>query len=315
MIMNVFRDYQEVNIQSLTITIGTFDGLHLGHKAILDKLKEKAAEINGQTGVLSFYPHPRLVLNPQDKTLQLLHTLSEKIARLDALSIQNFILLPFTKDFSQLSSAEFIEKILVKYLRIRHIVIGHDHHFGKNRDGNLDELIKFGVKHNFSVSKISSYQIDEINVSSTKIREALLLGDVKIARKYLGYNYSIQGKVIKGNQIGRKIGFPTANISMEEPSKLIPAMGVYAVWITYQNNKYPGVLNIGTRPTFNGQNLQIEAHIIDFQQDIYDQSLTVEFVDFIRSQQQFENVEALQLRISHDIELSRILLANYFQQT
>lgn len=313
--ISVFRDYQEVNIKNLVLTIGVFDGLHLGHKAILDALKQKASELGGQTGVLTFHPHPRLVLNPQDNSLKLLHTLAEKIDRLETLSIQNLILLPFTEAFSQLSATEFIEKILVKHLKVSHIAIGHDHHFGKDRAGNLAKLTNDGKKYGFSVSEIPAYQIDEVNISSTKIRESLLAGDAKTAQKYLGYNYSIRGKVVQGDQIGRKIGFPTANILPEEPSKLIPAAGVYAVFAIYQQKKYPAVLNIGIRPTFNGKKLQIEAHLFDFNETIYDQPLTIEFIEFVRPEQRFEDVEALKLRILQDIKISRQLLASYSLST
>ncbi|MCZ2356726.1 MAG: bifunctional riboflavin kinase/FAD synthetase [Bacteroidia bacterium] len=312
MSIQVFSNYQEIKgVTDLVLTIGTFDGLHLGHVAVLENLTEKAKSIHGQTGVLSFYPHPRKVLNPQSDNLKLLQSLPEKTHRLDELNIQNLILLPFTVEFSHLSSTEFIEKILVNYLNIKHIAIGYDHHFGRSRSGGLDELIALGKIHHFGVSEIPVYQINQVNISSTKIREALAAGSVTTAYQYLGYRYSISGKVVRGNQIGRKIGFPTANILPEDPDKLIPALGVYAIWVIWNQKRYPAVLNIGTRPTFNGQNVQIEAHLINFEQDLYDQSLTIEFIDFIRPQQRFETVDKLIAQIQEDIIVSQHKLSDF----
>lgn len=285
------------------VTSGTFDGVHKGHQVILRRLKEIAQKHNGESIVLTFWPHPRYVVQPEkSKKLQLLNTLEEKINLLKHQTIDHLIIIPFTTEFSQKTSLSFIQDILIDKIKTKHLVIGYDHRFGKNREGSFDYIINHPQEFPFEINEIPRQDVDNIGVSSTKIREALTLGEIETANNYLGEYYTLIGNVVKGNQNGRKINFPTANLEIKEQFKLIPAHGVYAVEIQFDNQKYIGMLNIGIRPTLNGETPSVEVNIFDFNQDIYAQEIQLNFIARIRNEQKFENLEALKLQLKQDKE-------------
>ena len=250
------------------VTTGTFDGVHLGHQQIISRLKEVAKKCEGETVLLTFFPHPRMVLFPDYKPL-LLNTLDEKIALLEKAGIDHLIVHPFNREFSMLSSTEFISGILVDKLHTKKLVIGHDHHFGKNREGSFDHLKEFGPIYGFEVEEIPAREVENIGVSSTKIRKSLQSGDVETAEAFLGYRYMLSGTVVKGRMVGRSIDFPTANLQVHDAYKLIPADGVYAVTVGRGKEKLKGMLNIGMRPTVDGKERTIEVNILDFNADLY----------------------------------------------
>ncbi|MCZ6692877.1 MAG: bifunctional riboflavin kinase/FAD synthetase [Bacteroidetes bacterium] len=299
--MKIYRGIEEFNpVQNAVVTSGTFDGVHLGHKVILKRLIQLAKKRQGESVVLTFWPHPRFVLYPNDTSLKLLSTFQEKASYLSDLGIDHLIKIEFTKKFSQLSSEEFIHNILIDKIGTKLLVIGYDHRFGKNREGSFQYLANNSHKYGFEIEEIPRQDIENIAVSSTKIRNALESGEIKTANEFIGNNYSLTGKVIKGSQIGRDLGFPTANIVVEESYKLIPADGAYAVKIGYQDRWYNGMLNIGFRPTVNGTTRTIETHIFDFNQNLYGQVLTIGFVEKIRGEKKFENLEALSKQLTLD---------------
>lgn len=281
------------------VTIGTFDGVHIGHQKILTKITQIAREENYESVVLTFFPHPRMVLQ-QDNTIKLLNTILEKEKLFESLEIDHLIIHPFNEEFSQLSAEDFVKKILVDQLNIKKIVIGYDHRFGKNRSANLDDLIEFGAKYNFDVEQISAEEINNNAVSSTKIRNSLIDGDIETANSYLGYHYNFTGIVVKGKQLGRTIGFPTANISIDEEYKLLPKNGVYMVQTEIEEIRFFGMMNIGIRPTIEGTTQSVEVYIFDFNKEIYNTSLTVSILKFIREEQKFESLEHLKLQIEKD---------------
>lgn len=281
------------------VTIGTFDGVHVGHKKILEKVIHSAKGLNCESVVLTFFPHPRMVLQ-ESSDVKLLNTMNEKIALLEDIGIDNLIIHPFDKEFSRLTAEEFVKDILIDQLNIQKIIIGHDHRFGRNRTADINDLIAFGQEYGFEVEQISVQEINENAVSSTKTRNALLTGNISLANNYLGYSYFFSGEVVKGNQLGRTIGFPTANIQIQEDYKLIPKNGVYIVKSTIKNELFYGMMNIGNRPTVEGTNQTIEVHFFDFDQDLYNQIITVEILDFIRDEQKFESLDALKNQIQKD---------------
>ena len=285
------------------ITIGTFDGIHIGHRKILDKIIQSAHEVDCESLVLTFFPHPRMILQ-EDSTVKLLNTMDEKIGLLKEIGIDNLIIHPFDKEFSQLTAEKFVKNILVDKLQIQKIIIGYDHRFGQNRTADINDLIHFGKKYRFEVEQILAQEIDDIAVSSTKIRNALAEGIISLANEYLGYNYCFSGIVVKGNQLGRTIGFPTANILTKEDYKLIPMKGVYLVKSIIKGDFVYGIMNIGIRPTLNGTNQTIEVHYLDFDEDLYEQQLTVEVLEFIRAEQKFDSLEILKNQIQKDKEKS-----------
>lgn len=305
--MRLFEGLDELrNIKNPVVTIGTFDGVHLGHQKIINQLKTEAAEIQGETVLLTFHPHPRMVLFPENHGVRLLQTEEEKIHALEQLGLNNVIIVPFTKNFSNLSAQEFVEKVLVNNLHPKKVVIGYDHQFGNNREGNINYLRAVASKYNFQVVEIPARSIDEVNISSTKIRESLLLGNVETAKLYLSRPYELNGIVVKGDQLGRTIGFPTANISMSDNTKIVPANGVYAIQAKTKNGIYFGMMNIGNRPTVSDALLQkLEVHLFDFDQNIYDQSITVHFEKRIRDEKKFANLEELKFAIKQDEEFCR----------
>jgi riboflavin kinase/FMN adenylyltransferase len=299
--MKVYKQLSEFKpIKNAVVTTGTFDGVHIGHQKIIHRVKEIAHQIDGESVIITFHPHPRLVLFPEDNHLKMLNTLPEKIKLIEASGIAHLIIIPFTKEFSRLSSVDFIQQILVDQIGTKKLVIGYDHHFGKNREGSFEHLKHYGPSYGFEVEEIPKQDINDVGVSSTKIRTALAQHHIAIANQYLGYPYAIEGIVVKGDQIGRSIGFPTANIQIQESHKLIPADGIYAVHIEWQSQTYKGMLYIGDRPTVQGSKKVIEVNIFDFDQEIYDEQIQVKLIQYIRGDQKFDSLDALKLSIHQD---------------
>lgn len=297
--MNIYHSIHDFTTTKKTVfTLGTFDGVHLGHKKIIERLLNASNE-EEQSLVLTFFPHPRMVLQ-KESDIKLLNTIQERTQLLEKAGLQNLIIHPFDHSFSRLTAEEFVKNILVDIFNIKKIIIGHDHRFGRNRTANIDDLILFGKEYDFEVEQLSAEEIDEVSISSTKIRNALDEGKIILANEYLGYNYSFSGSVIHGKKLGRTIGFPTANLKIEESYKLIPAIGVYAVNCFIGLKKIKGMLNIGTNPTVEGQNLSIEVHLFDFDEDLYGQKIRVEFIKRIRDEQKFASVEELKMQLKED---------------
>ena len=290
------------------VTIGIFDGVHVGHRKILSRLLESAKEIDGEAVLLSFFPHPRVVLQPDSGELRLINTLDEKISLLSDLGLQHVIIHPFDLEFSNIPSDIFIKEILVEKLKTKRLVIGYDHRFGKDRSGSFEQLRRDGEKYHFEVEEIPAQDIQQINISSSKIRNALIEGDIIMANEFLGYQYFLRGIVVRGDQIGRKMNFPTANIFIEEKYKLIPREGVYAVEVKIRNSWYSGMLNIGHKPTFPGKDFSIEVHILNFNEEIYGQSIQLNFVKRIRDEIKFENLNALEEQLKRDKETIKSIL-------
>lgn len=299
--MKVYRNINKFpGCKNAVVTTGTFDGLHIGHRTILSKLKEIASKVDGETVVLTFFPHPRMVLFP-DNDLKLIDTINERIDFLEKEGIDHLIIHPFSKEFSRLSSVEFVREILVNKIGTKKLVIGYNHQFGRNREGSFKHLKEYSSLYGFEVEEIPAKLIDDVDVSSTKIRKALLEGDIKTANTYLNRNFTLSGKVNHGNKIGREIGFPTANIIVEESYKIIPGNGAYAVKVWIDNTAYNAMLNIGYRPTFNSEsNVKIEVHIFDFDKDIYDKIIKIEFIDRLRNEIKFDNAQELKNQLNID---------------
>lgn len=289
-------------LQFAVVTSGTFDGVHIGHQKIFSRLREISLRNAGETVVLTYWPHPRLVLHPEDETLKLLNTFEEKADQLKDQGIQHLIRIPFTKEFSQLTSEQFIQEVLVKTIGTRKLVIGYDHHFGKNREGSFEQLKLNAPRYGFEVEEIPSQEVDHVAVSSTKIRQALETGDIETANHFLGKPYSITGRVIAGDKIGSTIDFPTANIDIDSKYKLIPVDGIYAVRVRHEHNVYGGMLYIGYRPTIQGTKRNIEVNIFHFNQTIYGESLTVYFHKLLRNDHKFTGLEAMKLQLQRDKE-------------
>lgn len=282
------------------LTIGTFDGVHIGHQKILKHIVALAQKEGLVPTVLTLFPHPRMVLQ-KDDNIKLLNTIDERIQLLKNIGIQSVIVKEFTKEFANLSAKDYVEQILVKELNTKQIVIGYDHHFGKNRSANIDDLKIFAKEFNFKVEEISAQEIEDVTVSSTKIRKALDNGNIEVANAYLDYNYFISGEVVKGKGIGRTLDYPTANIRIKESYKLIPRDGVYVVKSVIDNATVSGMMNIGTNPTVSGKARSIEVHFFDFDKDIYGNVLKIEFLHWLRSEQKFENLDALKKQLSNDM--------------
>lgn len=308
--MKIFHSINEFHSDKKTIvTIGTFDGVHLGHAAILKKLTQNTQNETFESTVLTFFPHPRMVLQGKSD-LKLLNTINEKIELLEKIGIDNLIIHPFDEKFAELNAEAFVSTILVDHLRVQKIIIGYDHRFGKNRTANIDDLISFGAQYGFEVEQISAQEIDEISISSTKIRTALEEGDIQLANEYLGYSYFLSGTVVKGKQLGRTIGFPTANISLEEDYKLVPQNGVYIVQAEIDGKTIYGMMNIGFNPTVQGKQKTIEVHLFDFDTDIYNRKIQVAILQRIRSEKKFESIELLTKQLEEDRNFSRNYLQN-----
>ena len=300
MSLKIFNSIKSFNATKPTIvTIGTFDGVHLGHQKIVAQITKNAHALNCESLVLTFFPHPRMVLQESTEMKQL-NTLNEKIALLDNLGIDNLVVHPFDKEFSRLTAEEFVKKVLVDVFKIKKIIIGHDHRFGRNRTATIDDLINFGETYGFEVEQISAEEINEVSISSTKIRNALLEGNIELAANYLGYDYSLTGIIFKGKQLGRTIGYPTANITIEEDYKLIPNNGVYIAKSVLNGKTVFGMMNIGTRPTVDGTKQTIEINFFDFKQDLYGQKITISLLHRMRSEQKFESIDALKNQLGID---------------
>jgi riboflavin kinase/FMN adenylyltransferase len=309
--MKVYRSLQELPlIRNAIVTQGTFDGVHLAHQAILNRLKELAKIHQGETVVMTFEPHPRMVLFPEDHGLHLLQTLDEKIASLEQAGVDHLLVLPFTKEFSRLTSLQFIRDIIVNTIKTKVLVIGYNHRFGKNREGTFEHLKEYASLYGFEIEEIPRQDVEAESVSSTRIRKALELGEVHTAAKYLGRFYTLSGIVIEGKKFGRTIGFPTANIAVSHPFKLVPANGVYAVKVMVDDVLYGGMLNAGFRPTVDGTKHSIEVHIFDFSQSIYEKNITIMYVDKIRDEKRFSSPDELKKQLEKDKLQAKHLLAN-----
>ncbi len=305
--MKIYRNLEDfIPLDNAVVTIGTFDGVHVGHQKILTTLRESAKASKGETVLLTFFPHPRLILHPEDDSLRIISDIDEKVQRLADAGIDHLIITPFTRDFSNLSPEEYIREVLVGKIGTKKIVIGYDHRFGKDRTGSLKELLDYAHIYGYSVEQIPEQDINDVAVSSTKIREALIKGDIDTANTYLGYPFQLTGKVIRGDQLGRRIGYPTANLQVQESHKLIPAYGIYAVetaiiesidittgpYVAHPPERVVyGMGYIGTRPTVDGVSRSIEVHLLDFNENIYGETLRVKFLHFVRHDQWFENME------------------------
>lgn len=301
-------DFEKLN--GAVVTIGTFDGVHHGHRKILKRVNELAASLNSQNVLLTFFPHPRMVLHPDDHGLQLLNTLEEKIMLLEKAGIQHLIIHPFSKEFSRTTSTEFVRDYLVNKIGTKVLVIGYDHHFGRNRQGSLEELKELASVYEFKVEEIPPQEIKDIAVSSTKIRKALIEGDLAQANAFLTYPYLLTGKVSKGHSRGRKLGFPTANLKIEEDYKLIPATGIYITETVIEGSaeKIPALLSVGHNPTFGHNPLSLEVYILDFDKEIYGMTIQVMMIQKLRDEMKFENEEQLITQMKEDEKKARDIL-------
>ena len=308
--MNVFNSVQSFNSTRKTIvTLGTFDGMHIGHQAILNKLKLQKKIYGYETLVLTFFPHPRMVLKT-DHQISLLNTIDERVKLIDQFGIDHLVVQEFTQDFANLSAEEFVKTVLVDQFNIGKIIIGYDHRFGKNRSADIHDLIEFGKKYHFDVEQISAEELNDVSVSSTKIRNALNVGNVALAKTYLGYPYMVSGTVVSGKQLGRTIGYPTANIQVAEDYKLIPAIGVYVVGVTVKGKDFYGMLSVGTNPTVGGTEKTVEVYIFDFNDTIYDEEIIVRFLTKIRDEEDFGSIDLLIEALKNDEVFSRNFLTN-----
>jgi riboflavin kinase/FMN adenylyltransferase len=309
--VNEYQDFHSIEkIHHPVITIGTFDGVHIGHQKIIKQLNEEAEKVNGESVLFTFYPHPRMVLYPEDHGIKLIQTQEEKMAKLEKMGLKNCIVFPFTFEFSRMTALEFVRDFLVNKLHVKKLVIGYDHQFGKNREGSIQFLKDICDTYDFEVIEIPAQDIDEVNVSSTKIRDAILDGNIEKANDYLGDSFEITGTVVKGNQLGRTIGYPTANIVLNSDLKLIPGNGVYAVRVNVHGTWFNGMMNIGIRPTVvsNGGRT-IEVNIFDFEETIYDETVTVQFLSKWRDEQTFNGLEELKKQLKIDEETIRTVLS------
>jgi riboflavin biosynthesis protein ribF len=294
--------------QPTVLTIGTFDGVHLGHQKIVERVVTTARQEGLLATVFTFFPHPRMVVQ-HDKGLKLIHTLEEKKQLLQQLGVDLLVVQPFNEAFAQLTAEEFVSTILVQRLNVKKVIIGYDHRFGRNRTANIDDMRLFGEKYGFAVEEISVQEVDEVSVSSTKIREALNKGDVTTAEHYLGTPYSLTGRVVHGLKLGRTLGYPTANIQVTEEYKLIPKDGVYAVYSYIDGRKVYGMMSIGKNPTIEGKGSSIEVYFFDFNGDLYDQKLTIEFVQYLREEQKFATIDLLKKQLQDDETAARKAIA------
>ncbi len=307
--MKIYNDIDTFKgVRNPVVTVGTFDGVHVGHQKIINRMAEEAIRLEGETVLITFYPHPRLVIHPDSKNLKFINTQKRKIELLEKAGIDHLIIIPFTKEFSKLTSYQFIKEYIVEKVQTRKLIIGYDHHFGKNRLGDYAILYDLGKKHHFDVEKIPAQDVENIAVSSTKIRKALNEGKIRIANNLLGYEYSISGKVISGQKIGRVIGFPTANIEIDDEYKLITANGVYACRVEYKGKIYQGMSNIGVRPTVNHSDLTIEVNIFNFDREIYGENIVIYFVDRIRDEIKFDDLDGLKGQLEKDRRTVKLLL-------
>jgi riboflavin kinase/FMN adenylyltransferase len=299
--MRVYNNIDEFTaVNNAVVTIGTFDGVHIGHRKIISGIKELAESTGGETVILTFFPHPRMILHPEDESLKLITTIAEKAELMERLGVDHLIITPFSRDFSNQSAESYIRDVLVNKIGTKKIVIGYDHRFGKDRQGGFEDLQRLSSVYGFDVVEIPEQDINEVAISSTRIRNALLSGDIHLANAFLGYPFFITGKVIRGDQIGRQIGYPTANIVVEEKYKLIPGDGIFAVTVIVADQKYKGMAYIGSRPTVNGLTRNIEVNIFDFNEEIYNQTIRMEFHHYIRGDVKFSSLDELKVQLAQD---------------
>ena len=302
-IYNCIKDFKPVN--NAVVTIGTFDGVHLGHQAVFNQMKVEATKIGGETVVVTFYPHPRIVLEQENSNLKFIKTQEKKIQHIEKAGINHLIIVEFTKEFAKTTSEVFIKNLIIDIIHPKILIIGYDHQFGNNREGSFELLNRLGKQSGFDVKQVDAKNIGKTTISSTKIRDLLIQGDITAANKLLGHEYSITGKVVRGQSIGHNIGFPTANIEVSDEYKLIAAVGVYACRVHYMDETYEGMANIGFRPTIDKVNRQnigitIEVNIFDFNKVIYGKDITISFVKRMRDEHKFENIEALKTQLALD---------------
>lgn len=307
--MNTIHFFESYKADSPSaITIGTFDGVHLGHKKIIENLISRSEGFS--TMLLTFFPHPRMVLQ-QDASIKLINTIDERVQLLEATGLDTLIIYPFNKDFSRLKARDFVRDFLIEQLNLKKIIIGYDHRFGRNRTANINDLREFGAAFDFSVEEIKAKEVDDVTISSTKIRKALSEGDISTANSYLGYEFMLTGTIISGKGLGNTIGFPTANIDIKETYKLIPKQGVYVVKSTINDVLVFGMMNIGVNPTVAGENQTIEVHFFDFDRDLYGQKIQVRLIERLRDERKFGSVEKLQEQLQKDRQISLEIIKNY----
>jgi riboflavin kinase/FMN adenylyltransferase len=299
--MHIFNDLSNLpKVEDTILTLGIFDGVHLGHKKIFEKLKKKAALLNCRNLIITFSPHPRNVINGKGE-IMLLTTTEEKIRLFEEIGIENLLILNFTKEFSQLSSEKFFKEYIIEKIGIKEIIVGYDHHFGKGRSGDVNTLRKMGIEYGFEVTTVEPFKINDEAVNSTKIRKALSEGNINTASAFLGRKYSFSGTVIEGDKRGRELGFPTANICIDDDEKLLPALGIYAVEFMFDDEKHKGLLSIGIRPTFYSSGKIIpEVYLYDFHREIYNKKISVKIIDWIRAEEKFPSAEALVEQMQKD---------------
>ena len=307
--MKIYNHIDEfIRLNNAVVTIGTFDGVHIGHRKIIAGIKELADSIGGETVILTFFPHPRMILHPEDESIKMINTITEKAGLMEQLGIDHLIITPFSRDFSNQSAEDYIRDVLVNKIGTKKIVIGYDHRFGKDRQGGLDDLSRLAPVYGFGVVEIPEQDINEVAISSTRVRSALLEGDIEQANSCLGYPFFITGQVVRGDQIGRQIGYPTANIIVGEKYKLIPSDGIYAVKVNVAGEVYGGMAYIGTRPTINGVTRNIEVNIFNFDKDIYNQAIRMEFYNFVRGDIKFGSLDELKAQLAQDeIDVHKLL--------
>jgi riboflavin kinase / FMN adenylyltransferase len=308
--MRVYHHIDEFSrLNNAIVTIGTFDGMHIGHRKIISGIKQLAGTLGGETVILTFFPHPRMILHPEDESLKMINTVPEKAAMMEKMGVDHLIITPFSRDFSNQSAEEYVRDVLVNKIGTKKIVIGYDHRFGKDRQGGFGDLQRLGPVYEFEVEEIPEQDINEVAVSSTRVREALLKGDIALANTFLGYPFFVTGIVTRGDQIGRTIGFPTANILIEEKYKIIPSDGIYAVKVRINEESFNGMGYIGSRPTINGLTRNIEVNIFDFSKDIYGKQIRMEFYDFVRGDIKFSSLDELKAQLARDEADVRNLLS------
>ena len=308
--MKVFRSIENYpgSERKAVITIGTFDGVHIGHQKIIEQLNTLKTEKSEVSMILTFFPHPRRVLD-QSNDIKMLTTMEEKVELLESFGLDHLIVEPFTHEFSRLTALEFVRDILVNRLSLKKLVIGYDHHFGRNREGNFEQLTEFGELYGFEVIEIPAQTIESVSVSSTKIRKAIEAGEMQVANSYLGYPYRLSGEIVKGQGLGRKLNYPTVNLRIEEDYKLVPMKGVYAVKTRVEGKEYLGMMNIGYRPTVGGDGRTIEIHLLDFHGDLYGEKLRVDVLARLRDEQKFDSIEALKEQLGQDEMQTRSVLS------
>ena len=292
------------------MTIGTFDGVHLGHQKVLSNLINSAKKNNASSVLLTFFPHPRMVLQ-KDSHIKLINTIEERIELLKKTELDALVIHEFTEDFAEKTALDFVKNVLVDHLKISNLIIGYDHRFGKNREGNFDQLTEYGKTFGFEVNKISQQEIDHITISSTKIRKAIELGNIEEANRYLGYYFMLTGEIVKGKNLGEKIGFPTANLFIEETYKLLPKTGSYIVKSELENQTVYGMMNIGYNPTVKGKKQTIEIHFFNFNKDLYGKKIQIDVLKFLREEQKFASVEDLKNQLEIDKKKSLTMIKNH----